>query len=63
VIRSGSTVERPRERGTRLGSRAKASEPSDGREPVRVDMEPAGTDPDGVLTTPGGRTASGETSD
>jgi glucose-1-phosphate adenylyltransferase len=63
VIRSGSTVERPRERGTRLGSRAKASEPSDGREPVGVDMGPAGTDPDGVLTTPGGRTASGETSD
>ena len=64
VIRSGSTVERPRERGTRLGSRVKANEPiAEGREPVGVDVAPDGVGGDGVLATPGGRTATGETSD
>jgi glucose-1-phosphate adenylyltransferase len=63
VIRSGSTVERTRERGARLGTRAKPSEPADRREPVDMDLGPTATDADGVLTSPGGRAASGETSD
>ncbi len=63
VIKSGSTIERPRERGARLGSRARADS-SDGREPVAVDVKPAGTETDaGVRSSAAGRLASGETSD
>ena len=63
VIRSGSTVERPRERGTRLGSRVRASDSSDGREAAPVELSPAGTETETARSMPGGRLASGETSD
>ena len=43
VIRSGSTVERPRERGTRPASRFKGGDSSDGREIRAVDLGPTGT--------------------
>jgi NDP-sugar pyrophosphorylase family protein len=64
VIRSGSTVERPRERGTRLGSRIRAAEPADGREAPEVEIEVIDPGPDpGSRSSSGGRRASGETDD
>jgi glucose-1-phosphate adenylyltransferase len=64
VIRSGSTVERPRERGAKLGSRVRAADASEMRETMAVDVDPGapGTDADDRSNS-GGRMASGEPSD
>jgi glucose-1-phosphate adenylyltransferase len=64
VIRSGSTVERPRERGPRPGSRARTGDSLDGHEPTAINLDPTGTDTDaGARSVPGARLVSGETSD
>jgi glucose-1-phosphate adenylyltransferase len=64
IVRSGSTVERPLERGPRMSARARAGEPSDGREapgePVdRIALESDTRSRSSLVE----RRASGETSD
>jgi NDP-sugar pyrophosphorylase family protein len=64
VIRSGSTVERPRERGTKLGSRVRAADAAEMRETMAVDIDLGTPDAEaGGRSNSGGRLASGEPSD
>jgi glucose-1-phosphate adenylyltransferase len=64
VIRSGSTVERPRERQPRPGARARVTESSDGHDAPTGVLDPpeSGTDA-GSRSSSGGSHASRETSD
>jgi NDP-sugar pyrophosphorylase family protein len=64
VIRSGSTVERPRERGTKLGSRVRAADAAEMRETMALDIDPGTSDAEaGGRSSSAGRLASGEPSD
>jgi NDP-sugar pyrophosphorylase family protein len=63
VIRSGSTVERPRERGQRLGSRVKADAAAT-PDAVAMDVDPVDPTSDlGGRSGSGGRRTAGETGD
>jgi NDP-sugar pyrophosphorylase family protein len=62
VIRSGSTVERPRERQPRPGTRARVTDSSDGREAPTGVLDPTASGSDAGRGS-GGLRASGETSD
>ena len=64
VVRSGSTVERPRERAAKPALRARAGEPLNGEEDVALDLEPAAPNAEGGgRSGSGGRRASGEPGD
>jgi glucose-1-phosphate adenylyltransferase len=64
IIKSGSTVERPKEKPSRVLLRAKAEDSPDGREPTAVPVEPAGPGQDaGGRSSSGGRRALGESGD
>ena len=66
VIRSGSTVERPRERVARAGARGHSGEPLDGRGTVAIEVEqgePGGDVHGRSGSGAGGMRASGEPGD
>jgi glucose-1-phosphate adenylyltransferase len=64
VIRSGSTVERPRERTTRAAARAHAGELSEARDGPSATADRVGAEPDaGARSASAGRLVAGETSD
>jgi glucose-1-phosphate adenylyltransferase len=64
VIKSGSTVERARERPGRIGARARAADSSDGRDNPATGLDSTGPE-EGSESRPssGGRRASGDPSD
>jgi glucose-1-phosphate adenylyltransferase len=61
VIRSGSTVERPRERPVRAVARARVGDLPDGREAPAIDLELVGPEADAGGKSTSGRRGSGET--
>jgi hypothetical protein len=64
VVRSGSTVERPREKPARATTRAHSGGPTDGREAPREIVDRIPIEPEsGGRSSPLGRRVSGETSD
>ena len=64
IVKSGSTVERPKERPTRAAPRAKVEDSTDGREPTGVPVEPTEPGHDaGGRSSSGGRRALGELGD
>ena len=64
IIKSGTTVERPKERPIRVPVRVKADETADGREPTGVPVETAGPAHEaGGRSSSGGRRALGESGD
>jgi glucose-1-phosphate adenylyltransferase len=64
IVRSGSTVERQRERGPRMSARARAGDASDGRDAPGETVDRIAVDSDrGSRSSPVGRRASRETSD
>jgi glucose-1-phosphate adenylyltransferase len=62
VIKSGSTVERPRERGTKLGSRVKPGDAAE-RESLAIDVDPGTSDADAGGSNSPALRAAGESSD
>ncbi len=64
IVRSGSTVERQRERGPRMSARARAGDPSDGRDAPGETVHRVAVESDrGSRSSPVGRRVSRETSD
>ncbi len=64
IVKSGSTVERPKDRPSRAGLRVRGGVSSDGREPTRIEVEPAQPSHDaGGRTSSGGRRVVGEPGD
>jgi glucose-1-phosphate adenylyltransferase len=65
VVRSGSTIERPKERFPRIAARARVGEPPDGRDAPQPERDRflVETEAAGARSDPGGRQASAETSD
>ena len=64
IVKSGSTVERPKEKSTRVAARGKVEDASDGREPSAVGIEIGEPGHDvGGRSSLGGRRAIGESGD
>ena len=64
IVKSGSTVERPKERSTRAAPRAKVADSTDGREPTGVPVGTTEPGHDAVgRSSSGGRRALGELGD
>jgi glucose-1-phosphate adenylyltransferase len=64
IVKSGSTVERPKEKSTRVAVRAKVEDSPDGRDPSAITVETADSGHDaGGRSSLGGRRASGESGD